>query len=221
MNHGECLEQVGAAPCGPPRRAAQPVALRRLDGTRLTRPSPDPPPRRLRSRLQVFAFFKPYLSRAHNMSWTSWSDYMTRIALKSNRECEARLPTLLLLTARSADTLEASAEKNLVSAALAAGVLSAAPPARAEQPSDAQPWFVGHAELLQVVDSVHDGAMGNYDADVESYEYLRTSESIRRTGASTKVVKRIIKLFHQVELAVYFRAHDLSNRRSGARARPS
>jgi hypothetical protein len=133
--------------------------------------------------------------------------------------CEARLPVLLLRDALSADTLEASAEKNLVSAARAAGVLSEAPRPRAEQPSDAQPWFETHAELLRVVDRVLDGATGTYDADVESYKYLCTSDAIKRTGASTTVLKRIIRLLHQVELAVYFRLHDLSNPRSGACAR--
>ena len=198
------------------RRAAHRAAPTRRHSSEPPVPGPA---LRLRSRLQVFAFFKPYLSRARNMSWTSWFDYMTRIALKSNRECEARLPVLLLSTVLIADTLEASAEKNLVSAALAAGVLSEAPRPRAEQPSDALPWFETDDKLLRVVASVLDGATGTYDADVESYKYLCTSDAIKRTGASTTVLKQIIKLFHQVELAVYFRLHDLSNPRSGACAR--
>ena len=153
------------------------------------------------------------------MRWTSWFDYMTRIALKSNRECEARLPVLLLRTATIADVLEASAAANLVSAAIAARVLEAEPP-HVQWTGDA-PWYAGHAELERVVNSVRNGATGTYDADVKSYAHLCEPAVLRRTKASKTVLKRIIKLFHQVELAVYFRLHDLANPRSGACAQLS
>lgn len=175
-----------------------------------------PPLRGPSLRLQVFAFFKPYLSRAHNMGWTSWFDYMTRIALKSNRECEARLPVLLLRTVLTADSLAVSAKANLVSAARAAGLIE---DDEDPQPSgDAQPWYEQHADLLSIIKSVRDGATGGFDADVQSYQRLVSDSAWRtRTKVTVKELTMCIKLFHQIDLAVFFRLHDLQNPRSGAR----
>lgn len=144
------------------------------------------------------------------MSRSSWCDYMTRIALKSNRECEARLPVLLLRTVLTADALFDSALVNLKRAACAAGV-------PAEALDVAEPWE--GAELLDIVTRVRGAAVGKYDADVRSYELLIRDAGVRSAGGTITVVKRIIKLFNQVELAVYFRSHDLENPRSGACAR--
>lgn len=145
------------------------------------------------------------------MSRSSWCDYMTRIALKSNRECEARLPVLLLRTVLTADSLFDSALANLKRAACAAGV-------PAEALNVAQPWE--GAELMDIVTRVRGAAVSKYDADVRSYELLIRDARVRSAGGTITVVKKIIKLFNQVELAVYFRSHDLDNPRSGTCARP-
>ena len=142
------------------------------------------------------------------MSWCSWYDYMTRVALKSNQESEARLPVLLLQTVLMAPSLERSAEVNLSSAAIAAGVLTSTT-LRAQPTGGAMPWYEGNTAVQQVVADVRDGARGVYDAEASSFGSLFQNSTVRAAGCSNRELKRVIKLLHQVELIIYFREHDL------------
>lgn len=143
------------------------------------------------------------------MSWCSWYDYMTRVALESNQKSEARLPVLLLQTVLMAPSIERSAEANLSSAAIAAGVLTSAT-LRAQPTGGAMPWYEGNTAVQQVVADVRDVAKGVYDADASSFGSLFQNSTVRAAGGSNRELKRVFKLLHQVE-----RSHLLSRTRSG------
>jgi hypothetical protein len=138
------------------------------------------------------------MSRLHGLSKARWLDALTRIAMLSNRECEARLPIMLLRTILFTPREEEAAAAALVSAGARAGLWG-----QAQLPSDYK------AKCAPILDEVVASASSTFNNE----ELVASTANIVVDGKklSKALRSQALQSIAQIEQLVFF-AHDAAPR---------
>jgi len=138
------------------------------------------------------------MSRLHGLSKARYLDAFTRIAMRSNRECEARLPIMLLRTILFTPREEEAAAAALVSAGARAGLWG-----QAQLPSDYK------AKCAPILDEVVASASSTFNNE----ELVASTADIVVDGKklSKALRSQALQSIAQIEQLVFF-AHDAAPR---------